>query len=62
MFPVIEMCTACRERGVISIVDGAHSPGQVQLDLDLIKPDFFTGKRAMIKNEHYDETKLASIQ
>ena len=44
VFPVKELCAVCRERNVISVIDGAHAPGQVKLDMDDIKPDFFVGK------------------
>ena len=29
---------------MISVIDGAHAPGQVKLDMDDVKPDFFVGK------------------
>lgn len=34
VFPVEEICAAAREHGALAIVDGAHAPGQVPLDLD----------------------------
>ena len=43
VFPVEELCRRARERDVISIVDGAHAPGQVPLRLDELGADFYAG-------------------
>jgi isopenicillin-N epimerase len=37
------VCAAAREAGAISIVDGAHAPGQIALDLGAFDPDFYAG-------------------
>jgi isopenicillin-N epimerase len=42
-FPVEELCARARDAGVLSIVDGAHAPGQIALDLQAIGADFYTG-------------------
>jgi isopenicillin-N epimerase len=42
-FPVKEICDLARRAGLISIVDGAHAPGQIQLDLRDIGADIYTG-------------------
>jgi isopenicillin-N epimerase len=43
IFPAAEICRRAREEGITSIVDGAHSPGQIPLDLGEIGADLYTG-------------------
>lgn len=42
-FPLAELCAGARERGVLTLIDGAHAPGQLDLDLDALGADFYTG-------------------
>jgi isopenicillin-N epimerase len=41
--PVAELCLRARERGIVSIVDGAHAPGHVPLDIGALDADFYSG-------------------
>lgn len=43
IFPVKEICERAKELGLITIVDGAHVPGHIDLDLSQINADFYTG-------------------
>jgi isopenicillin-N epimerase len=43
VFPAKEICERAKELGLITIVDGAHVPGHLPLDLQNIKADFYTG-------------------
>ena len=41
VFPVAELCAAARARGILTLIDGAHAPGQIDLRLDAIGADFY---------------------
>jgi isopenicillin-N epimerase len=43
VLPVAEICAAARRAGVFSIVDGAHAPGHVPLDIEAMWPDVYAG-------------------
>jgi selenocysteine lyase/cysteine desulfurase len=43
VLPVAALCRAARERGVLSLVDGAQAFGVIDVNLADVKPDFFTG-------------------
>ncbi len=43
ILPVKKICKAARERGIISVVDGAHAPAMIDLKLDEIGADFYGG-------------------
>ncbi len=42
-FPLREIVALCRERGVPILVDGAHAPGLLDLDVDAIGADWYVG-------------------
>lgn len=41
--PVEAICRRAREAGILSIVDGAHAPGQIPIDLASLGADLYTG-------------------
>jgi isopenicillin-N epimerase len=42
IFPVKEICRRARDAGIISIVDGAHTLGQLDLDVQDLGADFYS--------------------
>jgi isopenicillin-N epimerase len=43
VLPVEEICEAARRAGVLSIVDGAHVPGHIPLDVERLGADVYAG-------------------
>lgn len=43
IFPVQEICRRARERGILTIVDGAHAPSQLLLDVAAVGADIYVG-------------------
>jgi isopenicillin-N epimerase len=43
IFPVEEIVRQARKRNIITIIDGAHTPGQLPLELDALGADFYGG-------------------
>jgi isopenicillin-N epimerase len=43
VLPVEDVCEAARKAGVLSIVDGAHVPGHLPLDLEALGADVYAG-------------------
>ena len=43
LFPAKELCRIARERGVLTLVDGAQSFGLLDVDLSDMQPDFYSG-------------------
>jgi isopenicillin-N epimerase len=43
IFPVKEICEYARKKGIITIVDGAHVPGHINLNISNLDCDFYTG-------------------
>jgi isopenicillin-N epimerase len=42
-FPVKEICETAKQKGLMTIIDGAHVPGHAPLNLSELKADIFTG-------------------
>ena len=43
IFPVKEICDRAKALGLITIVDGAHVPAHLDLDITALNPDYYTG-------------------
>ncbi|MCR9174252.1 MAG: aminotransferase class V-fold PLP-dependent enzyme [bacterium] len=43
IFPVKEICERAKSLGLLTIVDGAHVPGHIPLDLPELQADIYTG-------------------
>ena len=43
IFPVAAVCARARAAGILTVVDGAHAPGQLPLDLPALGADFYAG-------------------
>lgn len=43
ILPVREICAEAKKRGLLTIVDGAHVPGHIPLDLAELQADIYTG-------------------
>ncbi len=43
VLPVAEICSRARSAGFLTLIDGAHAPGQLPLDLPALGADFYGG-------------------
>jgi isopenicillin-N epimerase len=43
IFPVKEICARAREAGILTLIDGAHAPGQIPVNLKEIGADIYSG-------------------
>ncbi|HYH11365.1 MAG TPA: aminotransferase class V-fold PLP-dependent enzyme [Thermomicrobiales bacterium] len=43
ILPVEEICARARAEGILTIIDGAHAPGQLDLDMEAIGADVYSG-------------------
>ena len=42
ILPAKELCAEARKRGILTVVDGAHAPAMIPLDVDAVRADFYT--------------------
>jgi isopenicillin-N epimerase len=43
VLPAKELCAEARKRGILTVVDGAHAPVYIPLDVSDVNADFYTG-------------------
>ncbi len=43
VLPVAELIRRAREAGIVTVIDGAHAPGHIPLDLESLGADFYAG-------------------
>lgn len=43
LFPIERSIAEARKRGIWSVIDGAHTPGHIRLELDALGADFYSG-------------------
>jgi isopenicillin-N epimerase len=43
VLPAAELCRQARERGIVTVVDGAHAPAMIPLDVTAVGADFYAG-------------------
>ena len=43
VLPAQELCAEARRHGIITVIDGAHAPGMIPLELDKIGGDYYGG-------------------
>jgi isopenicillin-N epimerase len=43
IFPAELICQRARAEGILTVIDGAHAPGQIDLHLDAMGADYYTG-------------------
>ncbi len=43
VFPIAPVIAEARSRGIVTVIDGAHAPGQIPLDLTSLAADYYVG-------------------
>lgn len=42
VLPIVELISICRSFGILIAIDGAHCVGQVEINFEVMKPDYYT--------------------
>ncbi|TWU08577.1 Isopenicillin N epimerase [Stieleria varia] len=73
VFPIDRIIAACKQRGIRTLVDGAHAPGMMEIDLNELAPDYYTGNHhkwlcapktsgfLYVRTEYHDEVRPTVI-
>ena len=61
LLPVKELIGVCRRHDVKIFVDGAHTPGQIDLDLENLGADFFAGTQRIIAYYRFCHIRTCSV-
>ena len=48
IFPIKKLGEVCRKYNVLSVVDGAHGPGQLDLQVESYGVDVYIGKETVL--------------
>ena len=43
LYTIESVIAEARKRGILSVIDGAHTPGHIPLDLTAVGADFYAG-------------------
>lgn len=57
--PVEKLIPLCKEHGVLCLIDGAHVPGQIPLNLRKLDADFYTGTVVLL--QHFTDIQAGSL-
>lgn len=47
LMPLKSLIDLCHRNGILVIVDGAHAPGHIPLNLEELSADFYTGEKLL---------------
>ena len=47
IMPIEKLVKICKKHGILTLIDGAHAPGQLALEIEKIDADFYAGRLYM---------------
>ena len=56
--PLKEIIEFCHSKGVEVLVDAAHAPGQLKMDMTELDPDYYTGEKLLNNCNNWDHVIL----